>query len=480
MSYYQQPSGYAPYANPPQQAGYGGAPPVNNYGAPAAQGVYGAPPSQPSYGAHQQPHYGAPPQQAYGAPQAYGAANSQGSYGAPPQAPYGGYNAPPAGAGHASSFYGNSPAPSAALPHGVSAHTTYGQPAAPPMPAYGAPQQSYSFNPNAPVYFLRTTIPPPPPAQPVQAHTIGYNPQPDIEKLRKATKGFGTDEKALIEVLTRVDPWQVDVLSKGFEGASGKSLRRVLEKETSGWLEYGLVLLSLGPLMGDLHLLNRACVGAGTHEDLLNELLLGRTNQEIHLLKEGYQRAYGKDLVSVVRGELSMKTERMFVMALAGTRDENPHVNHAAVQQDCQALHNAGSGRLGTDEITICGILLQRSDAHLTALAQAYQQRYRTPLSKAIQSEFSGHMRDGLYYIARGVETIQAIERDVELLYDAMAGMGTKDERLVYRVVRGHWCRPRWEDVKRAYKAKYGKSLSSAVKGETSGKYERMLVAMCE
>lgn len=81
-------------------------------------------------------------------------------------------------------------------------------------------------------------------------------------------------------------------------------------------------------------------------------------------------------------------------------------------------------------------------------------------------------MRDGLYYLARGAETSQAIERDVEFLYDAMAGMGTKDERLVYRVVRGHWCKPRWEDVKRVYKAKYGKSLSSAVKGETSGKYE--------
>lgn len=39
---------------------------------------------------------------------------------------------------------------------------------------------------------------------------------------------------------------------------------------------------------------------------------------------------------------------RMFVMALAGTRDENPNVNHAAVHQDVQALHNAGTGRLGT------------------------------------------------------------------------------------------------------------------------------------
>lgn len=39
-------------------------------------------------------------------------------------------------------------------------------------------------------------------------------------------------------------------------------------------------------------------------------MLLGRSNEEIFLLKEGYRRTYGKDLVQVVQGELSMKTER--------------------------------------------------------------------------------------------------------------------------------------------------------------------------
>jgi len=37
---------------------------------------------------------------------------------------------------------------------------------------------------------------------------------------------------------------------------------------------------------------------------------MGRTNEEIWLLKEGYQRIYHQDLVEVVRGELSMQTER--------------------------------------------------------------------------------------------------------------------------------------------------------------------------
>lgn len=70
------------------------------------------------------------------------------------------------------------------------------------------------------------------------------------------------------------------------------------------------MLKSLGPLGGDLHLLHRACTGLGTHEDILNEILLGRTNEEIFLLKEGYKRVYGKDLVKVIQGELSFKTER--------------------------------------------------------------------------------------------------------------------------------------------------------------------------
>ena len=42
----------------------------------------------------------------------------------------------------------------------------------------------------------------------------------------------------------------------------------------------------------------------------MNEILLGRSNEEIFLLKEGYKRVYNKDLVKTVKGELSMKTER--------------------------------------------------------------------------------------------------------------------------------------------------------------------------
>ena len=39
---------------------------------------------------------------------------------------------------------------------------------------------------------------------------------------------------------------------------------------------------------------------------------------------------------------------RLFNMAMSGTRDESPYVNHQLVQQDVEALYRAGPGKIGT------------------------------------------------------------------------------------------------------------------------------------
>lgn len=68
--------------------------------------------------------------------------------------------------------------------------------------------------------------------------------------------------------------------------------------------------LTLGPLGFDVELAHKALAGLGTNEMLLTELILGRSGSEIRLLIEGYRIRYGKDLVSVVKSDLSGKTER--------------------------------------------------------------------------------------------------------------------------------------------------------------------------
>jgi len=97
-----------------------------------------------------------------------------------------------------------------------------------------------------------------------------------------------------------------------------------------------------------------------------------------------------------------------------------------------------------------------------------------------IKSEFSGHMENALLYIANtALPGPPGISRDAQLLEDSMSGMGTKDERLIYRLMRAHWDRMRFEEVKRAYAATQSKKgLKSRVDGETSGDYKRFLLSI--
>ncbi|EPQ29823.1 uncharacterized protein PFL1_02496 [Pseudozyma flocculosa PF-1] len=420
---------------PPHGGGYGGyAPP------PGPPGGGYAPPPGPPGGGYPGGPYGAPP----GAPPAHG-------YGAPPPQP--GYGAPPPHHGHGGHHH-----------HQPSYH------APPPMGApYGAPMGGGFF-------YLGVPVPPPPPHMPA-APPPGYNPTADVERIRKATKGFGTDEGALIATLAPMDAMQVDAVSRAFKATTGKDLLKVLEKETSGWFEAALRAKVLGPVGYDVWLIHRACDGAGTHEDILNEVLLCRTNAEMHVLKQAYQATYGKNMEKVVEDELSFKTKRMFTMAMQGVRqDDNAPVDPHMVEADIRDLHSAARGA-GTDEIKICGILCQRSTPHLAAVAHGYARQHKRPLSKMINSEFSGHMEDALRFIVDGAEN--ALERDARLIEDSMKGMGTKDERLVYRIARNHWNRARFEEVKRAYAAVcHKKGLKHRVEGETSGDYKRMMSAM--
>lgn len=46
--------------------------------------------------------------------------------------------------------------------------------------------------------------------------------------------------------------------------------------------------------------------------------------------------------------------------------------------------------------------------------------------------------------------------------------------------MRAHWNRPRFQAIKQQYQTSYGQSLKRAVEGETTGKYEKALVALIE
>ncbi|GAB7362778.1 hypothetical protein MBLNU230_g3082t1 [Neophaeotheca triangularis] len=436
QNYAQQPYGQQPYGQPPnmQGQGYGYAPPS---GPPPGQGQYGAPPGPP------------PGQGQYGAPQ--GPPPGQGQYGAPHGPPPGqmGYGAPP-GPPPPQGGYGQQP-------------PMHQQQPPPGTGGYYGGQQSG------------------PPARP----SPGYNPnqmaQMDMgraaDDLRAAMKGFGTDEKALIGILSKLGPLQINSTKQAFQQRHKRDLMKDVKSETSGYFREGLLAICRGPLEQDCHTLQDAIQGIGTKEAALNEVLLNRSNADINAIKSQYQQMFRKSLESDVKGDLSMKTARLFDMILSARRnEESSPVIPQQTDADATEIYKATEGtRMGADQVTVCSILTSRSDGQIRAISQAYGQKYQKPLDQVLKSEFSGHMEDALLFILHDAE--DRAKHDAQMLEESMKGAGTKDEMLVRRIIRFHWEPQRLQQCKAAYRHFYKRDLADRIKGETRGDYEKLMVA---
>jgi annexin A7/11 len=173
------------------------------------------------------------------------------------------------------------------------------------------------------------------------------------------------------------------------------------------------------------------------------------------------------------------KTERMFMIALeVRWEDQLPGQVSNLLSSDLRELKSA-LGTVSTDEVKVCSILLNRSPAYLNQLQAQFLQAHGKTLTKMIKKNFSGHMESALLYaVEGGKKDINGAWRAAKWLEKSMKGMGTKDEQLIYRILRASWDYEYLTCVKEAYRAKYKKTLRDRVKGETSGKYRDMLLTI--
>lgn len=295
------------------------------------------------------------------------------------------------------------------------------------------------------------------------------------DALRKAMKGFGTDEKALIQVLAPLGPLEVESVKAAFRNNHKRDLFKDVHSETSSYFREGLEAIIRGPLEQDCYTLREGLSGMGTREALLDEVLLGRTNADINAIKKHYQQMYQRSLENDMRSDLSGKTERLYDMVLAARRtEESAPINPQQIDQNVNDLYKATEGQMGTDELQVCAIISSASTLQLRAIADAYQRRYQRTLAECIKKEFSGHMEDALLYMV--YRATDPAKHDADMLEAAMSGAGTKDEALVRRLVMIHWSRDRLQQCKGAYKHWHKRELVERLKGETSGDYERLLV----
>ncbi len=70
-----------------------------------------------------------------------------------------------------------------------------------------------------------------------------------------------------------------------------------------------------------------------------------------------------------------------------------------------QAIFDAGEGKLGTDESKFITILAAQSHEQLRAVFRAYNQISNRTLLKAISSEMSGDLENGMLAVGKCLDT---------------------------------------------------------------------------
>lgn len=127
-----------------------------------------------------------------------------------------------------------------------------------------------------------------------------FDPVKDAHDLKKAMKGFGTDEDTLINIICRRSNEQRQEIQRQYKTHFGKDLIEDIKSETSGNFENLLVGL-LHPIV-DFYCreICDAMAGMGTDEDVLIETLCTLSNHEIHTIKNAYVRSeYYKRHISI-------------------------------------------------------------------------------------------------------------------------------------------------------------------------------------
>lgn len=300
-----------------------------------------------------------------------------------------------------------------------------------------------------------------------------FDAERDSEVLRKAMKGLGTDEKAIISVLAYRSCEQRQAIKLKFKSMYGRDLIKDLKSELGGNFE-NVVLALMEPCETfDARSLRAAMKGAGTDEEVLIEVLCTRTNAEIDALKKAYKSEFSRDLEKDIESETSGHFKRLLVSLLQGQRDEGG-VDESQAVKDAQDLYDAGEKQWGTDESTFNRILVIRSYAQLQRTFEIYQKLSKKNIYSAIKSEMSGDLREGMQAIVRCVESRPAYF--AEKLYKSMKGLGTDDDTLIRIVVSR--CEIDMVEIKAKFMEMYKKTLGKFIDGDCSGDYKRILMAL--
>ena len=149
-----------------------------------------------------------------------------------------------------------------------------------------------------------------------------------------------------------------------------------------------------------------------------------------------------------------------------GGLDPNAYLQHVEI------LRNAVQGA-GTKEEDIMRVIASTSNQERALIRRLYNQKYNEDLVKRLQSELSGNLQEAVIG-----SFMTPTEYDAYCINGAIKNLGTNEG--VLNEIIGSRTPQELQAIKQVYAANYGDMLENAVAGDTSGDYQKLLLALLQ
>lgn len=229
-------------------------------------------------------------------------------------------------------------------------------------------------------------------------------PQYLAKELKRAMKGSGTDERALVEILVGLDNRGIAEVKHIYKSLFEAELEREIVSETSG--DFKRLALSL--LQGNrdenevvynevakedaLELFNAGINRFGTDESKFNSILCARSYRHLKMVFAEYKMVAGEDIEKSIRSEMSGELELGFLSIIKRIKNTPTYF--------AEELYKSMKG-LGTDDDQLIRIIVWRSEIDLVEIKGAFESLYGKPLRDFIKEDTSGDFKTLLLTILK-------------------------------------------------------------------------------
>ncbi|GMI80315.1 ANNEXIN 8, annexin 8 [Hibiscus trionum] len=295
----------------------------------------------------------------------------------------------------------------------------------------------------------------------------------DAEALRKACKGLGTDEKAIIEVLGHRNAIQRRQIRQAYEQIYEEDLIKRLEKRLSGDFERAVCRWILDPADRDGLLANSELRESSDEHSVLVEISCTRSSEELMGIRRAYHARFKRSLEEEVADHTKGDTQKLLVALVSAFRYDGEEVNAKLAKSEAKDLHEAiKDKKLNTDDVI--RILTTRSKLQLRATFNFYREEQDASINKNLPNKSKNEFLETLCITVRCLQDPKKYFEKV--LRDSIKRFGTDDDALTRVIVTR--AEKDLKEIKDLYYKRNNVRLEEAVDKHTRGDYEDMLLTL--